>query len=102
MWTRFMDMNSGGGRKLPQSLIYVEGMPRLASQLFECRLGRDPHHVTCNCCGCDYSVSNYAVATLDEATDYDRDGSLEAHLSSPKVLVLRLFPHPYKEVGRAL
>ena len=71
MWTRFMDMHSGGGQKLPQSLIFIEAEEALATVVFVKQLGRNPYHVTCSTCGPDYSI-NGEEPTLQEASGYDR------------------------------
>jgi hypothetical protein len=79
-FTKFMDMHSGGGRKLEWEYIWIEGDEATARDLFEARFGRDPDNVTCSCCGQDYSVSEYD--TLKAATSYERQGGL-----SPKKAV---------------
>ena len=70
MWTRFMDMHSGGGRKLQWSSIMIEAPEAEAIEVFRNRFGRDPLKITCHCCGEDYSVSEYE--TLEEATAFGR------------------------------
>jgi hypothetical protein len=69
-WTRFMDMSSGGGQKLPWHYIYIEAPEAEARVIFYNRFDRDPDCVTCTCCGEDYSVSE--SESLGEATAYDR------------------------------
>jgi len=54
-WTRFFDMSSGGGNKLPSGVIWIEAEEQKAAELFEGIFGRDPNNVTCECCGSDYS-----------------------------------------------
>lgn len=56
VWTRFMDMCSGGGLKLPWEYIYIEAPQKDAEVIFQNRFGRNPYRVTCTCCGEDYSV----------------------------------------------
>lgn len=72
MWTKFMDMHSGGGCKFkPFEYIYVEGKDEAdCLRIFEKETGRDPYHVTCDCCGEDYCVST--AETLAEATGFER------------------------------
>lgn len=65
MFTRFFDMHSGGGQKLDWPLIIIEAGEEAAVAEFERRFGRDPHNVTCDCCGSDYSVRE--CETLAEA-----------------------------------
>lgn len=68
-WTHFYDMHSGGGQKLDWSSIFVQAPYAEAVDWFADRY-RDPYYVTCDCCGGDYSVSEYK--TLDGATEYHR------------------------------
>lgn len=70
VWTQFMDMHSGGGQKLKWAYIYIEAPEKEAAIIFQNRFKRNPHRVTCTCCGDDYSLSE--DATLREATAYNR------------------------------
>lgn len=70
-WTQFYDMSSGGSQKLQWHKIYIEAPEAEAKSVFYARLGRNPDHVTCNCCGSDYSITE--SATLEQATAYDRN-----------------------------
>lgn len=70
VWTRFMDMHSGGEEKLPWAKIIVEMPEDEARDWFQREFGRAPDHVTCGCCGEDYSV--YEEETLAEITGHDR------------------------------
>lgn len=72
MWTKFFDMHSGGCVKVPPyEIIYIEAeSENEAIEIFETRFDRDPFNITCDCCGNDYSLSEYD--TLEEATEYDR------------------------------
>lgn len=70
-WTQFWDMSSGGGQKTEYSKIYIQASQNLAEQIFEELFGRDPHYVTCDCCGPDFSITEYE--TLEEATGYHRN-----------------------------
>lgn len=56
MWTQFFDMSSGGSEKLDHDVIFIEADEAQAEFVFQERFGRDPHNVTCQCCGPDYSV----------------------------------------------
>ena len=94
MWYRYMDMHSGGGQKSQWDYVYVEAESRrVADARFTGAIGREPGHVTCRCCGPDYSVSE--DETLEEATSYDRGCpykahvTLEAYIARSDVLVLR-------------
>jgi hypothetical protein len=55
-FTRFYDMCSGGRQKLEHDVIFIEGDEASATARFMAVFGRDPHNVTCSCCGQDYSV----------------------------------------------
>lgn len=70
-WTQFMDMYSGGGQKLDWPYIYIEAPEEEAIGVFVSRFGRNPHRVTCTCCGDDYSVSE--DESLERATAYNRN-----------------------------
>jgi len=70
MWTEFMDMNSGGGRKEKWSYIYIEAPEDEAKVIFYNRFGHNPERVTCTCCGDDYSITEYE--DLRRATAYQR------------------------------
>ena len=70
MWTHFWDMHSGGGQKLDWAHIYIEAPQDQAEIIFYNRFDRNPHRVTCTCCGSDYSLSE--SQTLREATAFHR------------------------------
>lgn len=78
MWTKFWDMNSGGGTKEQWSLIFIEAPEEEAIAVFYNRFGHDPNRVTCACCGSDYSISE--EESLTEITGYHRN----AISASPK------------------
>lgn len=69
-WTRFGDMNSGGGRKEDFAILYIEAPEAEAKVIFYKRFGHNPERVSCTCCGQDYTVEE--SETLSEATAYDR------------------------------
>lgn len=56
MWTKIFDMSSGGSEKLGAFVIWIEAKEDEATELFEEIFGIDPYNVTCQCCGCDYSI----------------------------------------------
>ena len=71
MFTRFMDMHSGGSIKIePYEQIYIELPRKEAIKYFERRFDRDPYNITCTCCGEDYSVSE--DDSLQQASGYYR------------------------------
>lgn len=60
MFTQFFDMHSGGGTKVePYEVIVIEAPEVEAISIFYSRFGRNPHRVTCTCCGEDYAVSEH-------------------------------------------
>lgn len=71
-WTLFWDMHSGGGTKVaPWDKIYVEAPEDDARTFFQRRFDRDPDHVTCDCCGPDYAVSQ--EESLAQVSGYHRN-----------------------------
>lgn len=75
MWTHFHDMHSGGGQKLDWGHIFIEAPESEAEIIFFNRFGRNPHKVTCTCCGPDYSVSEEegeGDEGLAQVTGYER------------------------------
>jgi hypothetical protein len=70
MWTRFMDMHSGGGRKENHDYIFIEADKYEAMVIFQNRFGHNPNRVSCTCCGEDYWVSS--DSSLEQLTAYDR------------------------------
>ena len=102
MFTRFMDMSSGGGRKEDFSHIYIEADSREQAEIiFYNRFGHNPNRVTCTCCGPDYSIDS--EETIEMASAYDRGcewgdndydlttakESVEQYESSKNILVIR-------------
>jgi hypothetical protein len=86
MWTRFMDMHSGGETKErnPKTgrwyeYIYIEAPLEQAKLIFCSRFGHDPENITCDCCGEDYSIDE--EFSLREATAFERgcDYDLKVH-----------------------
>lgn len=75
MWTRFMDMHSGGSQKEAFAYCYIEAPEGEAKKIFYNRFGHNPERVTCTCCGDDYSISE--TPTLEEASAYDRHCAYE-------------------------
>ena len=72
VWTRFMDMHSGGGTKEPPyEYIYIEAPESEARVIFYNRFGHNPERVTCSCCGDDYSISE--EETLQQITAFERN-----------------------------
>ena len=74
-WTRFMDMNSGGGQKEEWKYIYIEAAEIMAVTIFYNRFGHNPSRVTCTCCGADYSITeeeSLGLLTFSErGADYE-------------------------------
>jgi hypothetical protein len=67
LWTQFWDMSTGGKEKSPHKLIYIRGDRKEATQTFIERFGRDPEHMTCRCCGVDYSITTEPALWLATA-----------------------------------
>ena len=93
MWTKLMDMHSGGGCKLsPYENIFIEAPEKEACVVFYNRFKINPNRISCTCCGTDYSVSEYK--TLEEATAYNRkdyDGvitTVDEYVSREEILVI--------------
>lgn len=109
MWTKFWDMNSGGGRKEKWDKIYIEAPMNEAKIIFYNRFDHSPDRVTCTCCGEDYSISS--GESLADLTGYHRNCkyddkkkgyveepdnrygrqrlvSLEEYINQPNVLVI--------------
>ena len=75
-WTHFWDMHSGGGQKLQWAHIFIEAGESEAKEFFEAAFDRDPDHVTCNCCGGDYSIRE-VTGELEQITGYHRHAAIE-------------------------
>ena len=56
LFTKFMDMHSGGGCKLGAEYIYIQADEDDATAIFKGVFDIDPYNVTCDCCGEDYSI----------------------------------------------
>ena len=69
MWTRFMDMHSGGGQKEQFSFLHIEAPEEEAQVIFYNRFGHSADRVSCTCCGSDYSVSESETLALSSAFD---------------------------------
>ena len=76
-WTSFSDMHSGGGRKLEWEQIFIEAPEEEARNIFYNRFDRYPDHVSCDCCGSDYSVNE--LDNLDDVTRWARVGAHYIH-----------------------
>lgn len=70
-WTQLMDMHSGGSSKEPFEHCFIEAPLVEAKNIFANRFGHDPDHVTCSCCGSDYSSTE--SPSLEQATAYERN-----------------------------
>lgn len=55
-WTRITDMHSGGRQKLHFGTCVIEAGEKAAVSAFREKYHRDPEHISCECCGEDYSV----------------------------------------------
>lgn len=80
-WTQFYDMHSGGGTKIrPFDKIYIQAPELEARYIFQEIFDRHPEHVSCSCCGEDYSVTEFT--DLLQATGSER----HAHYDGTKYL----------------
>lgn len=72
-WYTFFDMSSGGYTKTPYDLVIVEAPSEDdARERFTCDTGREPSHITCHCCGQDYSVSGPYETESEALAGYER------------------------------
>lgn len=74
-WTQFMDMHSGGRKKLDWSYVYIEASEDEARRVFYNRFSRSPDRVSCTCCGSDYSLTE--AETFEQASGYERGCAYE-------------------------
>lgn len=96
-WTQFWDMSSGGGQKEPWHYIYIEAPEDEAKRVFFAKFGHDPQRVSCTCCGEDYSISE--SETLEEATEYHRNGMpLGEYLAAAEAGTLKGWDHTVKVI----
>lgn len=89
MWTRFMDMHSGGGTKTDFDYIYIEADEESATNVFGHLFDEHPNSVACQCCGNNFSVA--CAESLEEATEYQRSWgkkSLEDFLQDKNIKVI--------------
>lgn len=56
VFTHFYDMHSGGYQKLSHAVIVIEAPKQEAIEIFKSIFKRDPHNITCDCCGADYAI----------------------------------------------
>lgn len=70
-WTMFDDGHSGSGRQMePYEYIIIQAPWDIAQRVFYAKFDRVPEHVTCPCCGPDYSVDEMEPMTLMEFMNY--------------------------------
>ena len=55
MYTRFMDMHSGGGTKTDWEYIFIELSEHDAVAYFEEKFNQSPDDIACSCCGENFS-----------------------------------------------
>ena len=76
-YTIFYDMSSGGSEKESFTKLAVKLPESEAVEWFEKTFGRDPHNVTCRCCGADYAVyenedADHADVVVDDPSGYNK------------------------------
>ncbi len=87
-WTQFFDMHSGGGNKEKWENIYIQAPKSHAKIIFNNRFGHDPDRITCECCGEDYSITEYK--TLEDAVKYQRrEMSFADFIKKKDVLIIK-------------
>lgn len=95
VWTRFMDMHSGGRQKLDWAFIYIEAKEDDAAKVFMHRFGRNPNNITCSCCGEDYSFYEHGE-DLQQASGFDRhckyEGKQVGYIEVPDNTYQKLIP----------
>lgn len=102
-----MDMHSGGGRKTPFGIYFVEAEDEIdASRIFTEETGEDPEDVCCPCCGPNFSIGG-GEDTLEAAAEFwaRNRGGVDEYLKDPrnKVKVIRNGACPFcgrEENGR--
>lgn len=78
IWTKFMDMHSGGGTKEDFEYLFIEAPIEEAKIIFYNRFGHNPEHITCTCCGSDYSIYEYqSEEKLKEYLDFLKNHGYE-------------------------
>lgn len=80
-WYSFGDMHSGGTRKSKHDMYLIEAESEFSAvTVFRNETGRDPNHVTCECCGEDYSIIEWnSKEQLMESMAYERDMKIIEH-----------------------
>ena len=79
---RFYDLHSGGSLKVDgKQYIYIQAddINSACDEFFKI-FGVNPHNTTCDCCGPDYSITEFrdiAEATYFDRSDYDTREELE-------------------------
>jgi hypothetical protein len=69
-WFYVMDMHSGGGRKTPFEMYFIESeSEEKARAIFTENTGEDPDDVACDCCGANFSIGGESD-TLEECVKY--------------------------------
>jgi hypothetical protein len=85
MWTCFFDVRSGGGLKLDWQHIFIQADEETACRIFEEKFGRNPHNVTCECCGEDYAITEdtdlFQVTGFERNCKYDK--TAKKYVESP-------------------
>lgn len=79
---RFYDLHSGGSLKVDgKQYIYIQAddINSACDEFFKI-FGVNPHNTTCDCCGPDYSITEFrdiAEATYFDRSDYDTREEIE-------------------------
>lgn len=65
MWTKFIDMATGGYQKTDYAQIFLELSENEARKYFKDKFGIDPENVTCDCCGSDFEVDEMGEEPIE-------------------------------------
>ena len=87
-WFYVMDMHSGGRRKTPFEIYFIEAADECGARArFTAETGQDPDDVFCPCCGTNFAVGG-GQNTLEEMTSFWRRGqTLDEYLNDKRNLV---------------
>jgi hypothetical protein len=82
-WVIVWDMHSGGSLKEAFHMAFIEtDSMETARKVFFCLFEHGPDHVTCTCCGPDYSMHD--PATLYESTAFHRGAISISKINDPE------------------
>lgn len=84
-WFYVMDMHSGGGRKTPFEMYFVEAPDEhAAKQRFMGETGEDPDDIACDCCGSNFSINGPFDTLAEAAAIVSASGGVNKYLLEPR------------------